>query len=288
VDSNGAQVDTDDTDDVAAGEIEDDPATNEDESAAVDALPVGTGPVVSGDGSTVAYASTAAMTPDDVNGVSDVYTMRLAGGMGRGSLVDDPADTNAFEASGTRTDGNTGETVAASNGADPALTRTGNVVAFTSQGNLTGIAASEEGEDTGEEAEPATSIEPNIYVRRPNPDADLMASDQAPVVGTDTKAPTSKATSPTRTGKKYTKVRYTVSDTGSPASGVKAVRLYIKKPGWTKFKWLQTDVGTRINGLFTVKTSKKGIYKFYTVAVDKAGNVEKRPAAGYDDKTRRR
>jgi hypothetical protein len=69
---------------------------------------------------------------------------------------------------------------------------------------------------------------------------------------------------------------------------VKAVRLYIKKPGWTKFKWLQTDVGTRINGLFTVKTNKKGIYKFYTVAVDKAGNVEKRPAAGYDDKTRRR
>jgi Tol biopolymer transport system component len=286
VDSNGAQVDTDDTDDVAAGEIEDDPATNEDESGAVDALPVGSAPVISGDGTTVAYASLGVMAPDDANGVSDVYTMRLAGGMGRGSMVDDPADTNAFEASGTRTDGHTGETVAASNGADPAITRTGNVVAFTSQGNLTGIAASEEGEDTGEETEPATSIEPNIYVRRPNPDADLAASDQAPVVK-DTTAPSSRAYSPTRTSKKSIKVRYTVSDRGTPTSGVKSVRLLVKKPGWKAFKWVQTDTGAGINGIFRVKATTRGVYKFMTVAIDKAGNKEHRPAVA-DDKTRRR
>jgi hypothetical protein len=233
-----------------------------------------------------------AMTADDTNGVSDVYTMRLAGGMGRGSMVDDPADTNAFEASGTRTDGNTGEEVAASNGADPSITRTGNVVAFTSQGNLTGLAASEEGEDsTGDETASGQSIEPNIYARRPNPDADLMASDQAPIVGTDTTAPTSRAYSPTKTGKKWIKVRYTVSDSGTPASGVKAVRLYVKKPGSTKFTWIKTDKvgqGAGIDGIFRVGVRKHGIYKFYTVAVDNSGNTEKRPSAGYDDKTRRR
>jgi hypothetical protein len=101
-------------------------------------------------------------------------------------------------------------------------------------------------------------------------------------------APTSKATSPTKTTKRWIKVRYTVSDRGTPASGVKAVRLYVKKPGWTKFKWVQTDRGAGINGIFRVKATKHGIYKFYTRAVDKSGNTEKRPSAGYDDKTRRR
>jgi Tol biopolymer transport system component len=290
LDSNGTQVDTDDEADVAAGEIEDDPETNEDESAAVDALPVGMSPAISGNGTVVAFASLAALTlTEDANGVSDVYTYSLTGaGLGRGSLVDDPADPAAFEASGTRTDGHTGETVPASNGADPAITRTGTAVAFTSQGNLTGVAAEEEEDSTGDETATGQSIEPNIYVRRPNPEPDILATDTAPILGTDTAAPSSKAYSRTSTHKKWIKVRYTVADTGSPASGVKAVRLYVKKPGWKGFKWIKTDTGTAIDGKFRVGARKHGVYKFYTVAVDNSGNVEKRPASRYDDKTRRR
>jgi Tol biopolymer transport system component len=275
LDSTGAQVDTDDTDDVAAGEIEDDPATNEDESAAVDALPVGTAPAISGNGTVVAFASLGALSPDDENGVSDVYTYRLggAGANGRHSVMDNPADTLAFEASGTRTDGHTGETVPASNGADPAITRMGNVVAFTSQGNLTGIEAAEEGEDTGD-TEAATSIEPNIYVHRPNPEPDY--SD-----------PSSRATSPTKTKKPYITVRYTVSDTGFPISGVKAVRLYVKKPQWKSFRWVQTDPIGKIDRTFRVKAGVHGKYKFFTLAVDRSGNWEHRPSS-HDDMTRKR
>jgi hypothetical protein len=274
LDSSGAQADTDDTNDVA--EVLDDPATTEDESVApVDALPVGMSPAISGNGGTVAYASTAAMTPDDTNGVSDIYTVGLAGGMGRGSLVE-PGDANAFEASGTRIDGHTQETVPASNGADPALTWAGNVLVFTSQGNLTGV-ASEEGEDsTGDETATGTSIEPNIYVRRPNPEPDYAA-------------PTSHASSKAKTKKPWIVVRYSVSDSsGFPISGVKSVRLYVKKPGWKHFTWMKTDSGAGIDGVFRVKAGKHGIYKFYTVAVDNSGNGERRPSSGYDDKTRRR
>jgi Tol biopolymer transport system component len=268
VDPAGAQVNTDDTKDVAA--VLDDPATTEDESVApVDALPVGYAPAISGNGGYVAFASNGALTPDDTNGVSDVYVLRLAGGMGRPSIKDDPADMNAFEASGTRVDGKTGETVAASNGADPTISRAGNVVAFTSQGNLTGIDASEEAETT------TTSIEPNIYVRRPNPEPDTIAPD-------------SRAYSRTSTHKKSIKVRYSVTDEiGFPITGVKAVRLYAKKPGWKKFKWIKTDTGSRIDGKFRVKAGTRGVYKFYTVAIDNSGNIEQRPGR-YDDKTRRR
>jgi Tol biopolymer transport system component len=262
--SDGTEGNTVDTADVP-----DDPATTTVDET-VDALPVGYGPAISGNGTMVAFASNEALSPDDTNGVSDVYTNGLNGaGMGRNSLKDDPGDTAAFEASGTRVDGNTGLTVPASNGADPAITRSGNVVAFTSQGNLTGIDASAEAETT------TTSIEPNIYVRRPNPEP-------------DTTAPSSRAYSRTSTPKKWIKVRYSVTDEiGFPITGVKAVRLYAKKPGWKKFKWIKTDSGARINGVFRVKAGARGVYKFYTVAIDNSGNVEQRPGR-YDDKTRRR
>ncbi|HEX6246962.1 MAG TPA: hypothetical protein VFZ64_03755, partial [Nocardioidaceae bacterium] len=148
LDENGAQVDTDDTDDVGAGEVEDDPNTNEDESKAVDALPVGMNPAINGKAGLIAFTSYGALMAEDENGVSDIYRFGLsdsaAPGLTRWSVVDDPDDPLAFEASGTRVDGNTGETVPASNGTDPTITADGTRIAFVSQGNLTGRVVEEE------------------------------------------------------------------------------------------------------------------------------------------------
>lgn len=288
LDQNGDQVDTDDTDDVAAGEVPDDPETNEDESKAVDALPVGTNPGVNGKGGIVAFTSYGALMTEDVNGVSDIYRFGLADsalpGLTRSSVVDDPADPLAFEASGTRVDGESGETVPASNGTDPTVSADGTRVAFVSQGNLTGrIVEEEEGEDP--EAE-VTAIEPNIYLRRPNPEPAFAtptvtptATPTVPPVVTpppDTTAPRSKAFSRKVVRKPRIKVKYTFSD-ADVSSGVVAVRLYVKKPFEKRFHLRKVDRTGALDGRFRVTARAKGTYRFYTVAKDAQGNVEKRP-----------
>lgn len=280
LDENGAEVNTDDTDDVAAGEVPDDPETNEDESSAVDALPVGAAPAINGKAGLVAFQSTAALMAEDENGVSDIYRFGLEGssdpGLTRWSVVDDAADPLAFEASGTRTDGSTGETVVASNGSDPAITRDGTRIAFVSQGNLTGrIVEEEEGEEPTDEpsvdpsASPTdavvTAIEPNIYLHRANPEPETIP-------------PRSKAFSADVDRTSPIKVTYTKSDVGFPRSGVVAVRLYVKKPGWDAFKLVQTDRKPNMDNTFLVTALRDGKYRFYTRAVDLAGNLEARPA----------
>ncbi len=266
LDENGAEYDTDDTDDVAAGEIVDDPETNEDESKAVDALPVGMNPAINGKAGLIAFTSYAPLMAEDLNGVTDIYRFGLwdsaAPGLTRWSLVDDPDDPLAFEASGTRIDGQSGEEVPASNGTDPTITADGTRIAFVSQGNLTGrIVEEEEGEVTVAEV---TAIEPNVYLRRPNPSPDSTP-------------PTSKADSRLRVYSSPIKVTYTKSDPGFPASGVVAVRLYVKKPWETKFYLRQVDKIGAMNGTFFVTAKAKGIYRFYTMAKDGQGNLEKAP-----------
>lgn len=293
LDENGDQVDTDDTNDVAAGAVPDDPATNEDESKAVDALPVGTNPAVNGTGGIVAFTSYGALMAEDVNDVSDIYRFGLADSalpdLTRSSVVDDPADPLAFEASGTRVDGESGETVPASNGTDPTLSADGTRVAFVSQGNLTGRIVEEEGVD-GEAAE-VTAIEPNIYLRRPNPEpafatppatptATPTTTPTVPPVVTptpDTTAPRSKAFSRKVVRGARIKVRYTWSDPGIPSSGVVAVRLYVKEPSDRRFHLRKVDRTGALDGRFRVGARATGTYRFYTVAKDAQGNLEKRP-----------
>ncbi len=95
----------------------------------------GAGPQISGDGTTVAFESDAPLTTDDVNGVSDVYTYA----MGTGTITRvSAALAGGTEATGTRVDGNTGDTVPENNGSDPAIGLTGQFVTFTTDGNLTG------------------------------------------------------------------------------------------------------------------------------------------------------
>ncbi|MFN8018935.1 MAG: DUF4214 domain-containing protein [Acidimicrobiales bacterium] len=125
---------------------------------------VGGAAVISGDGTVVAFQSEAPLTPDDVNGtadnlVKDVYARDFAADTFERVSVANPGGTDA---TGTRVDGNTGETVAQTNGADPSIDGKGHYVAFGSNGNLTGDRPVAEAEAA---AEPVVSTETGIFTR---------------------------------------------------------------------------------------------------------------------------
>ena len=146
--------------------------------ATPDATPnVGIGPVLSGDGTFVAFESKAALTADDGNGgqatctdttgtvtgwvePADIYRYAMADdSLIRVSKANDAL--GAFEASGYRVDGHSGLCVPVNNGVDPAISADGSEIAFVSNGNLVGrTVEAEEGEEPS-----TTSLEPSVYLR---------------------------------------------------------------------------------------------------------------------------
>ncbi len=96
----------------------------------------GGGPAISADGQHVAFESlSSTLTAGDVNGVLDAFVRDLAASSTeRVSVVDET--TGGTEATGTRIDGHTGEVVPQKNGADVTISSDGNLVAFSSNGNL--------------------------------------------------------------------------------------------------------------------------------------------------------
>jgi hypothetical protein len=137
---------------------------------------VGAGPVVSSDGTVVAFESEAALSADDVNGdettdpptrVKDIYLRDVATLTLERPSAAMPGGT---EASGTRTDGSTGETVNSSNGADATINADGRYVAFTSMGDLTADPTRIEEEEEGDAVTAAavTSWEPAAFARTRN------------------------------------------------------------------------------------------------------------------------
>ena len=72
-------------------------------------------------------------------------------------------------------------------------------------------------------------------------------------------------------------VRYNAEDEEG-GSGLATVDLYVQVPGATEYTLVDTDAGADINGKFLyTPTAGDGVYRFYTVATDKAGNVEAAP-----------
>lgn len=120
----------------------------------------GQGAAVSGDGQHVAFESLGStMTAGDVNGVMDAFVRDLGTPLTeRVSVVDENA-VGATEATGTRTDGHTGETVAQKNGTDVAINSDGSMVAFSSHGNLAGDRT------IGEETPGEISTESAVFTR---------------------------------------------------------------------------------------------------------------------------
>lgn len=118
----------------------------------------GLGPAISGDGMHVAFESlSSTLTDGDVNGVVDAFVRDLAAPLTERVSVVDETD-GGTEATGTRVDGHTGETVPQKNGADVAITDDGNIVVFTSNGDLAGNRPVDT--ETG-----GVSTEPGVFTR---------------------------------------------------------------------------------------------------------------------------
>ncbi len=71
----------------------------------------------------------------------------------------------------------------------------------------------------------------------------------------------------------------------STGGGLDRVDLYVKTPDASQYSLVQTDSGATIDGVFYYQVSDSGIYRFYTQAVDKAGNIEPVPGEGHDTLT---
>src|SRR5207248_1634770 len=91
----------------------------------------------------------------------------------------------------------------------------------------------------------------------------------------DTAAPASSATAPQYSTSRTIDVSYNAFDPGATASGLKSVELWVEAPGDGAY----SKVTTSTSGSFAYAAAGDGTYSFYTVAVDKAGNVESAPAA---------
>ncbi|HSJ19764.1 MAG TPA: choice-of-anchor O protein [Nocardioidaceae bacterium] len=100
----------------------------------------------------------------------------------------------------------------------------------------------------------------------------------------DPTAPVSEATSPPLVNQKAFDVSYRYDD--GNGSGVERVALFVRRPGSTTFERAQVDLAPDLDGRFRVVARVgDGVYRFYTVAVDQAGNRETAPAVA-DSRTR--
>ena len=104
----------------------------------------------------------------------------------------------------------------------------------------------------------------------------VSASTTVPTIVDDSIAPTSSANalSPFTNNAGIT-IAYTASD-NSGGSGLQEVDLYVKGPTDASYNKVLTDFN--ISGSFSYSAGEgDGTYSFYTVAIDKAGNVESAP-----------
>jgi hypothetical protein len=91
----------------------------------------------------------------------------------------------------------------------------------------------------------------------------------------DVQAPTSAATAPATSTSSSITIAYSASDGGS---GVARVDLFAQAPGQPQYALVASDTSPQATGSFTYPTTGDGTYRFYTVAADRAGNVELPPA----------
>ncbi|HEU4515435.1 MAG TPA: hypothetical protein VFR87_20175, partial [Nocardioidaceae bacterium] len=247
---------------------------------------VGIGPVLSNDGDFVAFESKAALTADDDNGgvatctqtvggvsttvegyvePADIYRFDLGEGgeLVRESVANPVVD--AFEASGYRIDGMSGECTAVNNGVDPAISADGSEVVFVSNGNLTGREVAEEDDHTTLAAATAPvenlAVEPAVYLRRP-----FVTGDEVDTMSQASVDPYSD---------EVIEIDYTLL----AAETVDEVELFVELPGADEFISAGSDLATDpggLDGAFTYDTEGvEGVYRFYTVAT--VGGVDEIP-----------
>src|SRR5205823_2313526 len=114
--------------------------------------------------------------------------------------------------------------------------------------------------------------------RAGNVEASPATADTSTFVDTVTSAST--ATSPQYSTSTAITISYTASDPGPNASGLDKVELWVRTPGASAYGKAMTDTAPAVDGSFAYTAAAgDGSYSFYTVSSDKAGNVEKAPAA---------
>jgi hypothetical protein len=94
----------------------------------------------------------------------------------------------------------------------------------------------------------------------------------------DNTAPSSSASSPAISSNPTIQVSYTASDA---TSGVASVDLYVLTPGASAYSKVAS--ATAATGSFTYTAASDGHYRFYTRAIDNAGNVQGAPASPQSD-----
>jgi len=94
----------------------------------------------------------------------------------------------------------------------------------------------------------------------------------------DTTAPSSNASSPSSTTSSTWSVSYSASDNAG-GSGLARVDLYAEAPGQSSYSKVASNTSGAGSGSFSYTASAgTGAYNFYTLATDKAGNVQSAPA----------
>jgi 6-phosphogluconolactonase (cycloisomerase 2 family) len=94
----------------------------------------------------------------------------------------------------------------------------------------------------------------------------------------DSQPPSSQASSPTQTGTTSFTINYSASD--ASGSGLATVDLYAKSPSASDYSKVASDSSPDSSGSFAYTAADgDGTYSFYTIATDKAGNVEAAPSS---------
>src|SRR4029079_3716235 len=103
----------------------------------------------------------------------------------------------------------------------------------------------------------------------------------------DTQEPTSLASSPTYSTSTAVTVTYTASDPDKNGfnSGLDKVELYAHTPGIAGYALAGTYTSPDVTQAFAFPGTVYGVYDFYTVAYDKAGNIEAAPGSPDDSTT---
>jgi hypothetical protein len=97
-------------------------------------------------------------------------------------------------------------------------------------------------------------------------------------IAADTVAPSSAASAPALSRLSSIALSYSASD-NTYGSGLADVDLYAEGPGQSSYTKVASDASGSASGSFSYSASAgDGVYRFYTVATDKAGNVQQAPA----------
>jgi hypothetical protein len=128
----------------------------------------------------------------------------------------------------------------------------------------------------------ATATDSNTPSSGDSDAGDTSGFSAAIAVTQDTNAPVSSVNAlPAYTNNPTFTVSYTASDPGSNPVGLAEVDIYARGPNDSKYTLVQSFTGPNLgSGSFTYTASEgEGTYSFYSIATDKAGNIQPVPGA---------